>query len=496
MKIVYVIFDSLNQRFLPGGSNTWVKAHNFERLEQHTVRFDRAYVGSMACMPARREMHTGRYNFLHCPWGPLEPFDESFLDRLNDVGVHSHLVTDHPHYFSEGGSTYHTRFATWEFERGQEGDPWKGVVDRSDMVPALGRTMSNDQPRSLWDQEFVNRAYRNSEADYPHAKTFARGLEFIETNHDADSWFLQIETFDAHEPFHTPERIRSIYPRPIEDEFADWPTYGRTSVSKEMETHWRYSYAASITMIDEALGSLLDLFDQHDLWSDTMLVVGTDHGFLLGEHDWWGKNLPPWYNEIAHVPLYIWDPRSARAGEHRDSFVQTIDLAPTFVSAFELPALMYAQVVNLANTIANDSPARTSGIFGAFGGALNYTDGKSVYMRAPLSFDDKPFRYTLMPMNIRSPVAPETLRSATLSEPFAFTQGAPMLRFQNEPWGAITEAETMYFDLETDPAQENNLVADMDISETEEKLAEILRETEAPDELYERYGLGEHRPDR
>ncbi len=42
------------------------------------------------------------------------------------------------------------------------------------------------------------------------------------------------------------------------------------------------------------------LMDELELWDDTMLIVCTDHGFLLSEHDWWGKNRMPLYNEIAH----------------------------------------------------------------------------------------------------------------------------------------------------------------------------------------------------
>ena len=45
--------------------------------------------------------------------------------------------------------------------------------------------------------------------------------------------------------------------------------------------------------------------DQYDLWEDTMLIVNTDHGFLLGEHGWWGKTVMPMYDEIAHTPLYL-----------------------------------------------------------------------------------------------------------------------------------------------------------------------------------------------
>ena len=63
-------------------------------------------------------------------------------------------------------------------------------------------------------------------------------------------------------------------------------------------------------MCDASLGRVLDVMDELDLWDDTMLIVCTDHGFLLGEHGWWAKMVQPWYDENIHTPLFIWDPRS------------------------------------------------------------------------------------------------------------------------------------------------------------------------------------------
>lgn len=98
MKAIMLIFDSLNRHMLPPYGCDWVHAPNFERLAARSITFDNAYVGSMPCIPARRELHTGRYNFLHRSWGPLEPFDDSMPQLLKDHGVHTHLVSDHGHY--------------------------------------------------------------------------------------------------------------------------------------------------------------------------------------------------------------------------------------------------------------------------------------------------------------------------------------------------------------------------------------------------------------
>ncbi len=73
-------------------------------------------------------------------------------------------------------------------------------------------------------------------------------------------------------------------------------------------------YAALLSMCDHYLGKVLDLMDELDLWKDTLLIVCTDHGFLLGEHDWWAKIVQPFFNEVAHAPLFIWDPRCGYTG--------------------------------------------------------------------------------------------------------------------------------------------------------------------------------------
>ena len=129
MKAIIIFFDSLNRHFLPNYGNDWVNAPNFKRLDEKTLTFDRSYVGSMPCMPARRELHTGRHNFLHREWGPLEPFDDSMPEILKKSGIYTHMITDHFHYWEDGGATFHNRFSSYEMIRGQEGDHWKGEAE-------------------------------------------------------------------------------------------------------------------------------------------------------------------------------------------------------------------------------------------------------------------------------------------------------------------------------------------------------------------------------
>jgi arylsulfatase A-like enzyme len=105
MRTVFVLFDSLIRNGLGCYGGTSIATPNFDRFAARAVTFDNHYVGSLPCMPARRDLHTGRLNFMHRSWGPLEPFDNSFPEAMRDAGIHTHLVTDHMHYFEDGGST-------------------------------------------------------------------------------------------------------------------------------------------------------------------------------------------------------------------------------------------------------------------------------------------------------------------------------------------------------------------------------------------------------
>ena len=82
MRVVFALFDTLNRRSLGCYGGTTVKTPNFDRLALRSVVFDNHYVGSLPCIPARREMMTGRYNFLHRSCVPLETFDHAWPGLL------------------------------------------------------------------------------------------------------------------------------------------------------------------------------------------------------------------------------------------------------------------------------------------------------------------------------------------------------------------------------------------------------------------------------
>ena len=176
---------------------------------------------------------------MHRGWWQLEPFDDAVPSIVGENGIYSHCVTDHAHYWQEGGSTYHTKFSTCEMVRGQEGDFWIG--DAADFHGNL----------DLHRQDGINRKKMVPEENHPHVRTFQGGMRFLEENYQKDNWYLQLEYFDPHEPYFVPDSYKKLY-TDQENDF-DWPYYGQVAEGEEGERQIRdarLNYRAVLSMLD------------------------------------------------------------------------------------------------------------------------------------------------------------------------------------------------------------------------------------------------------
>lgn len=497
MKAIMVMYDTLCRNFLQPYGNEWVHTPNFERLAQHAVTFERNYVNSLPCMPARRDLHNSRVNFLQRDWGPIEPYDDSMPEELKNHGIYSCLISDHYHYWEDGGCTYHNRYNSWIAHRGQEGDFCRGDKIVVEYCGQLGERIKD--PRSSEQlrrrQDTVNRAHQTKETEMPQALTFADGLKFIEQNHAADSWFLQIETFDPHEPFFTQPKWKELYPELAEymGKKDDWPGYDtvRTHETPEDISYVRNLYAAIVSMCDFYLGIVLDAMDQYDMWKDTMLIVNTDHGFLLGEHGWWGKSIMPAYEEISHTPLFIYDPVSGIQGERREQLTCAIDLPVTLLDFFKVPIPKDMQGHSLLPAIRENKKVRDTVLFGFHAGHIGITDGRYTYFRAPLKEQEKNcFDYTLMPTRMRSLFSVQDLQKAELAGPLPNSKGCPVLKTPAKIcYVSPVNFGTKLYDVEKDPMQKNPLDHAQLEADMSNLLAEEMRKADAPPEQFERMGL-------
>ncbi len=265
----------------------------------------------MPCMPARRDLHTGRPNFLHRSWGPIEPFDDSMPEMLKTSRrLHAPRHRPLPLLGRRRLQLSHPLHLV-----GVQPRPGGGPVEGRGQGPRAPRLRPGPRP-----------AEEPSELGQPqvhgHAGKDAAGGDFrpgpgVHRDQQARGQLVppDRDLRPARALLHPAANTRTSIPTST----PAATTTGRTTARSSRRTAAPSSTCATSTprccrMCDEHLGRVLAAMDEQDLWKDTMLIVCTDHGFLLGEHDWWGKNRMPLWNEIAHMPLFVWDPRCGESG--------------------------------------------------------------------------------------------------------------------------------------------------------------------------------------
>lgn len=501
MKTVFILLDSLNRRFLsPYGTEEITP--NIQRLAERGIVFNNHWCGSAPCMPARRDLMTGRLNFLERPWGGIEPFDEVLPKILSRNGIFTQMITDHLHYFEIGGENYCNRFDCWEFIRGQEVDQWK-------LTPQRRKELSMQGKGHVSENYQANRQFFNVEEDFPTPKTLQTAASWIEDNHDCDDFFIWIEGFDPHEPFDTPEEyMKEFKDEYVGDEFI-WPKYTEaTELSDEERNHIVNRYKACLSMTDNHLGKRLDVFDKYNMWEDTTLIFTTDHGYMLGEHDLMAKNYMHAYNEIFHIPLIIAYPGTSK-GEV-NTLTQNIDIFPTVLELHDIEINKEVDYKihgkSLINLIKKDvKKIRNQLIYGYFGKAVNITDGKYTYFCTPQSIGNELLNmYTVMPTMLNVDINKKILDDKSYKTfefgTFLSWLDYPVIKMKanNICWYIETQnfqkrnsyiSENLLFDIVTDYHQENPILNQEIETRMIEKLRYSLKEHDSPIEQFDRLGI-------
>ncbi len=499
--VVVLLLDSLNRRMLGAYGGQEFETPNLDRLAARSLLFQRHHSGSLPCMPARHDILVGALDFLWRPWGSIEVWEQSIVRSLVDEGVTTALVSDHPHLFETGGENYHTDFTAWDYQRGHESDPWKTRPDPSwTGAPALPAVSS---PRKLYYDK--SRTWFRSEEHFPGARTMRAAADWLDVcAPDHDRWFLFVDEFDPHEPFDTPEPWASLYDPDWSDPKIIWPPYSTDTVAGGVLTerqarHIRANYGSKLSFIDHWLGRVLDVMDRRDMWSDTAVVLCTDHGHYLGERDYFGKPAVPIFPEMGHIPLMVAWP-GAQAGPVQ-ALTTSVDIHATIrdvfgVSSGDHPTHGRSLVPLIEGRTEQIRDHLLSGLWGRH---VQVIDAERMYARSPVG-DNFPLamwsnRWSTMPAGgFKEARLPRPDRRAALAYPPG--TDVPVIRQPFQPgdmlpfWGrAATVDDHHLYDLGSDPGAERNVAGTAAEKEAVDLLVHALRSVQAPQEQFERLGV-------
>lgn len=389
--ILLVCTDQQRVDTLSCYGSTFTHTPGFDRIARQGTRFNRAYCPSAVCTPSRASMLTGQYTMRHGAWnvGVNASDDAIFLShRLAGAGYQTRLVGK-AHFQSYNADASASRESVKDYSAGY-GD-WTGPYygfEHVELAPGhaawgfsghYGAWLRSQVPAADIER-FQTLAKPDGAPDFGgnsydwamptqltnSAWTADRALAFLERERDTESpFFLFVSFQDPHHPHMVPidyaDRVDpATVPLPAFDpaeigrlpphfrvahegrldgsEFATrWPMSGQhhgfdfRDIPEVAQRNGRAYYHTMVRIIDDQLVRLWDALDRQGLTNNTLVIVTSDHGELLGDHGLWMKG-PFHYEQLVRVPFLAMGPGLARGAED-DGLVSLVDIAPTCLAS-------------------------------------------------------------------------------------------------------------------------------------------------------------------
>jgi len=179
-----------------------------------------------------------------------------------------------------------------------------------------------NQGFDYFDTDYGDPKYRSRrDANYVYA-SFSKWLD----NNTAGKYFAWVHFYDVHRDYSAPEEFNNrfesrVVSKPGSDDV--WDVRG---------------YDGEIAYVDYYVGKIFDDLAAHNQLNKTIVVLVSDHGEGLGDHDYLEHSQRIW-DEQLKVPLIILFPNKTFSGKRIKTPVQTIDIAPTIVDALGLSGI-------------------------------------------------------------------------------------------------------------------------------------------------------------
>lgn len=342
--VLFIIADDLNTRIAPYGGPALTP--NLGRLAAQGVTFDRAYSQFPWCGPSRASFLTG-----------TRPDTNGVMDITTPAQANLPDIVTLPHYFRQNG--YHTARVGKIFHQGVPGGVGKDGLDDPQawderFNPVGCDAASLDKVTSLTPGIPLGGAlsYRIDDCADAQQTDGMVADQTIALLRDAamsgKPFFLAAGFYRPHVPEIVPKAYFDLYPsdrvgieRKTPEQLSKVLPAAKVvapddyAMTAEEQRAFTRAYYAATSFMDAQVGRVLRAVEELGLADDTIIVFTSDHGYLLGEHGQWQKQLL--FEESARVPLIIRVPGTRRAGQHSPRTVEMLDLYPTLTELAGLP---------------------------------------------------------------------------------------------------------------------------------------------------------------
>ena len=371
--ILFLVIDDLRPELGAYGAPQ-VKSPHIDRLAEEGLRFDRAYCQVPVCGASRVSLMTG-----------MLPTSERFTNYRSKADEDAPEAPTLPEVFKQAGYTtisngkvFHT--LSDAAERSWSQAPWRpdGWGSRTPAMESTTKRLSERGRGLIYEIGDV------CDSEYSDGRIAKRTIQELKQLKETGEPFMMFCGFyRPHLPFYAPKKYWDMYDRD-EIELADNRYFPRGAPQGDLrpsEEFWayymgdyevgsdafhrmmRHGYMASVSYVDKLVGDVMQELERLGLRENTIVVLWGDHGFHLGEHDFWGKHNT--MHLSTRVPLILSLPGKELSST--DSLVETSDLFPTLCQLADVPIPETVQGKSLVPLLKNPGTKLRKSAYSRFG---------------------------------------------------------------------------------------------------------------------------------
>jgi arylsulfatase A-like enzyme len=356
-----------------------VHSPNMDKLAASGVLFNRAYCQQAVCNPSRVSLMTG-----------LRPDTTRVWDLVTEMRTVMPDVVTLPQHFRQHdyravayGKIFHNPFpdaVSWdEPTHNAQGVVTYSEENRARLAAFREKMRADGKPQNAIARmrgPATEIQEQPDDMNFDGKQTSDALAKMRELAAGKSPFFLAVGYIRPHLPFITPKKYWDLYDRaklPLATnphfpkgmppvafgdrsfggfyelrgymDYADAPSPFERPLTEAQQRELKHGYYASVSFVDAQVGRLLAGLDELGLAKDTIVVLWSDHGWKLGEHNGWCKQTV--YEDDARAPLMIRAPGAKANGRASDALVEFVDIYPTLCDLAGLPVPTTLEGVSL-----------------------------------------------------------------------------------------------------------------------------------------------------
>ena len=358
MNVLFIAIDDLRPELGCYGAPQ-VKSPSIDKLAQEALVFNRAYCNIPVCGASRASLLTG-----------ILPTKTRFIDYRAKAEEDVPNAKTLPGIFKDAGYTSISNGKIFHYNKDAQEASWS----RNPWMPDGGHRVSYDpETNKVLMKSGNGRVYEAPEVDnsaYPDYKIAQKTINDLrDFKASGEPFFMACGFFRPHMPFYAPKKYWDLYDRDsieIADnrhlpenapkllrgsgEFKSYSFGDYKPNTDEFHKMMRHGYYACVSYVDELVGEVLGELETLGLAENTIVVLWGDHGWHLGEHEFWGKHNT--LHNALQVPLIVKVPGKAK-GQQTKALVESVDIYPTLCDLANLDTPDYIMGKSFKSVLDN-----------------------------------------------------------------------------------------------------------------------------------------------